>query len=430
MIMRTLLTLSDADRRYLAHVSHLAFGNPFGETGRSVRKALSKEMSPGDDALCDRVHAHLHDRLERLKQKQDNLISAYAEQDRLLLHHAVLFDCLHNARKAFDTLIAEQLQKGGQVCKVAFGTNLLDLLTRSGMARSVALHYLAIYYQTRRARYFLKTTLIGHGASMERLRHDLWNSIFTYDFSIYERFLWDRVRELSTLFVGANGSGKKTAAAAVSYCSYIPYIEKSETFAESFVNCFIPVKVAQYSGLQLESALFGHKKMAYAEALENYQGAFSRCSPFGTIFLNNICEVPFPVQARLEEVVQEHLFTPVGDQIRQNFSGRLMASAPGKIASIRSEGRLRDTLYFSLGVNTISIPSLQHRLQEDPSDLELLIVHILRKYTGQSSAQLLGPVIERMHEHVGVGYAWPGNLLELEQIVKRILMVSHYESKN
>jgi hypothetical protein len=428
--MQKTLTLSDSDRRYLTDVSLFSFGNPYGETGQAVRKVLSEETGRGTGDLYDQVHAHLHDRLERLKQKQPFFISAYAEQDRLLLHHAVLFDSLHSAHKVFDALVVEQIQKGGKVCKVEFGTKLLDRLTNSGMARSVALHYLAIYYQSRRARYFLSTTLVGNSVSMERLRHDLWNSIFTHDFSLYERFLWDRVRELSTLFVGASGSGKKTAAAAVSYCSYIPFVEKLESFSESFVGCFIPVRVAQYSGLRLESELFGHKKMAYSEALENYQGVFSRCTAAGTAFLDNICAVPLPVQARLQGVVQDHIFTPIGDQTQHHFPGRVMAAASGKIASIRTKGELREDLYLHLGVNTISVPSLQHCLQENPADLELLIVHILQKYTGQSADQLVGLVIERMHEHVGVGYAWPGNMLELEQIVKRILMVSHYESKD
>lgn len=265
---------------------------------------------------------------------------------------------------------------------------------------------------------------------MEKLRHDLWNSIFTHEFSLYERFLWDRIRELSTLFVGETGSGKKTAASVVSYCSYIPFVEKTEAFAESFVNCFVPVRVAQFSGLRLESELFGHQKKAYAEALENYQGVFSRCSAHGTVFLDNICEVPLPVQSRLKGVVQERSFTPVGDQVVQEFPGRVMAAASGKMSTIRGEGRLREDLYYFLGVNTITVPSLKQRIQEHPADLELLIIHILGKYVEQSAAQMVGLVIERMHEHVGVGYSWPGNLLELEQIVKRILMVSHYESKD
>ena len=175
--------------------------------------------------------------------------------------------------------------------------------------------------------------------------------------------------------------------------------------------------------------MFGHQKKAYTEALESYHGVFSRCSPYGTVFLDNICEVPLSVQARLEGVVQDRSFTPVGDQTVSDLPGRLMAAAPGTVTSIRAEGKLRDDLYHHLGVNTISIPSLKQCLQENPADLELLIIHILGKYTEQSATELVGRVIERMHEHVKVGYDWPGNMSELEQIVKRILMVSHYESK-
>lgn len=428
--MKSDLRLSAADRRYLTDVSMLAFGNPYGETAQNVRQALSEVNGQKSGDVYDLVHARVHARLTRLKETEAHIISAYGEQDRSLLHHAVLFDCLHTAHRAFDALVAEQLRRGTRACKVQFVAGLIERLTSSGMAKSVALHYLAIYYQMRRARYFLDMTLIGNSASMEKLRHDLWNSIFTHDFSLYERFLWNRMRELSTMFVGASGSGKKTAAAAISYCSYIPFVEKTEAFAESFIGCFFPVRVAQYSGLRLESELFGHQKKSYTEALENYQGVFSRCSANGTVFLDNICEVPLPVQARLKGVVQERSYTPVGSQIVQGFTGRVMAAAPGTLTTIRAEGHLRDDLYHHLGVNTITLPTLRQCIQENPADLELLIIHILEKYTDQSATQLVGLIIDRMHEHVGVGYQWPGNLLELEQIVKRILMVSHYESKN
>lgn len=110
--MQKTLTLSDSDRRYLTDVSLFSFGNPYGETGQAVRKVLSEETGRGTGDLYDQVHAHLHDRLERLKQKQPFFISAYAEQDRLLLHHAVLFDSLHSAHKVFDALVVEQIQKG------------------------------------------------------------------------------------------------------------------------------------------------------------------------------------------------------------------------------------------------------------------------------------------------------------------------------
>lgn len=425
--MTTRLNLSDSDRHFLADVSLLAFGNPYGETGREVRLALADGQP--DTQLCDRVHARLHTRLQELRSDGADRIAAYAEPDRPLLHHAILFDLLYRARSAFDALIREQIERGAHPCRAPFVLELVRHLTRAGMTASVALHYLAIYFQMRRARYYLEQTLTGDSPGMERLRHDLWNSIFTHDFELYERHLWDQVRELSTLFVGEPGSGKRTAAAAVSFSSYIPYREKTEAFAESFVDCFIPVRVAQYSGLRLESELFGHQQGAYAEALENYHGVFSRCSPYGTIFLDDICEVPSAVQARLLGVGQDRTFTPIGDQIRHDFPGRLMAAAPGRLAAIRQEKSIRDDLYHHLAVNTIAVPALKQCLQEKPSDLERLIEHILGRYTEQSAAKLVGMVIERMHEHVGSGYDWPGNIRELEQIVKRILMVSHYESR-
>jgi transcriptional regulator with GAF, ATPase, and Fis domain len=423
--MKTVLNLSEADRRFLADVSQLAFGNPYGDATQLVRKTLGG----GDVGTHDLAHAEVRTLLEGLRNQQALSLADYAEQDRQLLHHALLFDVLHVSCKAFDAMVVAQVDKKAQVCRAPFIASLLERMTQIGMAKSVALHYVAIYYQIRRAHYYLDNVLVGSSASMQKLRHDLWNSIFTHDFALYERFLWDRMRELTTLFIGGAGVGKRAAAAAVGYCSYIPFVDKTEVFAESFISCFTPVRVAKFSGLRLESELFGHQKMAYAEALENYQGVFSRCTPAGTIFLDNILEVPSSIQAQLLGVVQDRTFAPVGDQVTREFRGRVMAAAPGNMETVRNGGLIRSDLFYHLGVNTISIPSLKQRLQENPADLELLILHILGKFTEQSPAQLVGQIIEQMHEHVGHGYDWPGNLLELEQIVKRILMVSHYESK-
>jgi len=423
--MKTVLSLSDTDRRFLEDVSQLVFGNPYGEATRTVRETLGGRF----EEIPDRVHARVRILLDRLRGQQALSLAAYNELDRPLLHHALLFDVLHPASRDFDALVSEQLDKRTQVCRAPFISQVIDRLTQIGMAKSAALHYVAIFYQLRRAHHYLDTVLVGSSPSMQKLRHDLWSSIFTHDFSLYERFLWDKIRELPTLFVGGAGAGKRTAAAAVSCCSYIPFIEKTEAFSESFVSCFSPVRVAQFSGLRLESELFGHQKRAYDQALENYQGVFNRCSSAGSIFLDDILEVPQAVQSRLLEAVQHRTFTPVGDQVPHDFRGRLMAAAAGTVVSVRTGGQIRADLFYHLGVNTISIPSLRQRLQEHPADLEQLIQHILGRFTGQSAEDLVGRIIVQMHEHVGRGYDWPGNLLELEQIVKRILMVSHYESK-
>jgi len=423
--MKTMQDLSDTDRRLLQDVSQLVFGNPYGEASRSLGDALGGEP----ETQLDRVHARVRLLLERLRNDKALQLALYAEDDRQLLHRGQLFDLLHPTARAFDALVVEQIDKRTQVCRAPFITPLVERLAQIGMAKATALHYVAIYYQMRRARYYLDTVLIGRSASTLKLRHDLWSSIFTHDFALYERYLWDKIRELPTLFVGPAGAGKRTAAAVVACCSYIPFIEKTEAFAESFVGCFIPVRVAQFAGLRLESELFGHQKRAYDQALENYQGVFSRCSAAGSIFLDNILDVPDAVQAQLLDTVEDRTYAQLGDPTPRDFRGRLMAAAPGSVVSVRTGGQIRSDLFYHLGINTIAVPSLRQRLQEHPADLELLILHILRRFTGQSAEGLVGRIIAQMHEHIGRGYDWPGNLLELEQIVKRILMVSHYESK-
>ncbi len=105
--------------------------------------------------------------------------------------------------------------------------------------------------------------------------------------------------------------------------------------------------------------------------------------------------------------------------------------ASSKVASkeLLSSGVLREDLYYQLCVNEIHVPTLRQRFKEKPSEFELMIRHAIKRFTGQESDVLVGRVIDGMHDHIRPGYDWPGNIRELEQVVKKILLVKNYESK-
>jgi len=264
---------------------------------------------------------------------------------------------------------------------------------------------------------------------MMKLRHDLWNTIFTYDFKLYEQFLWESIRSVSTVFTGESGVGKATAARAVVCSGFVPFEDKTMTFVEPFTDFFKVVNLAQHSGVRLESELFGHQKGAYSEAVENYQGVLSRCSSYDVIYLDEISKMPDPVQAKLSSVLQFRNFTPVGGHSSQSFAGRIMASSRVSSKELVEAGQLREDLYYQLCVNEIHIPPLRQRFKELPDEFEMMIRHVIRQFTGQDSDNLVGRVIEGLHDHVRPGYHWPGNISELEQIVKKILLVRNYESR-
>ncbi len=421
--------LTTTETNFLEIIQKIAFSNPYGEECRDACLKFSNGKIPQPHELFDSAAKQVDQLLGTLRKNNNLDLAAYGESDRWLLHHGVLFVCYNRYAGRFDELILEQFRRGSQSVKVTFAADALGIMTRAGMSGEIAQRYFAFFFQLRRARYFIDSTLTGRSPSIDRLRHDLWNTVFTHDFSLYERFLWESVKTISTIFVGEPGVGKATAARAVVCSGYVPFEDKTMTFAEPFIDFFRSVNLAQYSGVRLESELFGHQKGAYSEAVESYQGVLSRCSPYGVIYLDDIAKMPETVQARLASALQQRTFSPVGSHTLQTFSGRIMASSRRSPRDLLAAGDLCEDLYYRLCVNEIHVPALRQRFKEMPSEFELMIRHVIRQFTGQDSDDLVHRVIDGMHDHVRPGYDWPGNISELEQVVKKILLIRNYASR-
>ena len=422
-------SLTTTEQNFLSTIQKIVFSNPYGHECRQACLSFSNGKIDQPSELLESASTQVDQLLGGLQKENNMDIVSYSEEDRWLLHHGVLFVCFHRYAAGFNRLIEEQFRQGSLNVKVPFATDALAIMTRAGMSNEIAQRYFAFFYQIQRAHYFINKTLIGNGPSMDRLRHDLWNTIFTHDFSLYEQFLWESVKDVSTVFVGDPGAGKETAARAVVCSGFVPFEEKTKTFIEPFTDFFKTVNLAQHTGIRLESELFGHQKGAFTEAVESYTGVLSRCSTHGVIYLNDITKMPDPVQAKLSSVLQHRTFAPVGGHSQIEFKGRIMASSKITSKELLASGVLREDLYYQLCVNEIHVPTLRPRFKEMPSEFELMIRHAIKQFTGQESDALVGKVIDGMHDHVRPGYDWPGNISELEQIVKKILLMKSYESK-
>ncbi len=421
--------LPDTERNFLTNIQKIVFSNPYGEECRQACLSFSNGKISKPLDLLESASGQVDQLLGKLKNENNMDLASYSEDDRWLLHHGVIFLCYFKYADKFDKLIDEQFRQGSLNVRVPFATDALGIMTRAGMATEIAQRYFAFFFQIQRAHYFLDKTLIGASPSMDRLRHDLWNTIFTHDFSLYEQFLWESIKSVSTIFVGEPGVGKETAARAVVSSGYVPFEEKTMTFAEPFTEFYKLVNLAQHPGVRLESELFGHQKGAYSEAVENYQGVLNRCSAYDVICLDDIEKMPDPVQAKLASVLQHRIFTPVGSHAKQTFEGRVMATSRKSSKELLATGELREDLYYQLCVNEIHVPSLRQRFKEMPSEFELMIRNVIKRFTGQESSDLVGRIIDGMPDHISPGYSWPGNISELEQIIKKILLVKNYESK-
>src|SRR5439155_22025679 len=114
-----------------------------------------------------------------------------------------------------------------------------------------------------------------------------WNNIFTHDVRCYDRYLWNRMEDFSTLLLGETGTGKGTTAAAIGRSGFIPFEEKKGCFAESFTRSFVALNLSQYPEALIESELLGDKKGAFTGAIEAHERSFSRGSHCGARFLDD-----------------------------------------------------------------------------------------------------------------------------------------------
>ncbi len=420
--------LSQEDREFFRLVAEAAFSNPFSdERAEADLKIIGQAACRNGAERIRKVMKAVADRVARLEAAGLGDVRRFAEEERGIVRIAFLFDVFHRLIEPFDRLILDQIEAGDEPLPVPFAASARDLMTRRGFSAEEFCRYFAVFYQLRRAFYFVNRGLVGRSPGMKQLRCRLWNNVFTCDILHYNDYLWDRMEDFSTLLLGETGTGKGAAAAAIGRSGFIPFSLEKGRFAESFTRSLVAVNLSQYSPALLESELFGHRKGAFTGAVDRHEGVFALCSPHGAVFLDEIGEVAAPVQIKLLQVLQERVFSPVGSHEKLRFRGRVIAATNRSLADLRRQGRFRDDFYYRLCSDVITVPTLRQRLEEDPGELEALLGHVVRRLVGRESPALVSDIRAALAKGVGENYPWPGNVRELEQAVRRILLTRRYE---
>ncbi len=405
--------------KFFKMVSEAAFSNPFSEERMEIdRRIVGGSENATWHEVLDPLLRVLEENIHELEKTESNMVRL----DEAVAV-GVLFHVFHQHMDRFDELIEQQIVTGDESCRAAFAFQCLEELVHYGFKRVDACRFVGIFYQIRRAYYFISNELIGESPCMKRFRAQLWDNIFTHDISWYVRCLWNRMEDFSTLLLGETGTGKGAAAAAIGRSGFIPYNPNAQKFEESFTRAFVSINLSQYPETLIESELFGHRKGAFTGAIEKHDGVFARCSPYGAIFLDEIGDVAAPVQIKLLQVLQERTFSPVGSHEKLRFKGRVIAATNQSIDALRREGKFREDFYYRLCSDLITVPPLRQRIRETPRELEMLATHLMQRICGP---RLQLPVVEKLKADIGKNYAWPGNVRELEQAIRRILLTGTY----
>jgi hypothetical protein len=259
-------SLAGSDREFFHWVARAAFTNPFSAERLEFDQRIAQATFRNETERALALRHAVCERVERIETQGLATLRAFAGEERELMRLVFLFEAYHVFFDRLDDLIVAQEKAGDRPVPVPFFGDLLAWLGRRGFSPDEARRFLGIFFQVRRAFYFIVHGLIGESACMRSFRLRLWNNVFTHDIRNYDRYLWNRLEDFSTLLLGETGTGKGAAAAAIGRSGFIPFDERKGTFAESFTRGFVSLNLSQYPEALIESELFGHRKGAFTGA--------------------------------------------------------------------------------------------------------------------------------------------------------------------
>ncbi|PLX19499.1 MAG: sigma-54-dependent Fis family transcriptional regulator [Candidatus Muiribacterium halophilum] len=210
------------------------------------------------------------------------------------------------------------------------------------------------------------------------------------------------------LLSGESGTGKEMAAR---------YIHENSPRKE---KAFVPVNCASLSKELLGSELFGHKKGSFTGAIEEREGKF-KAAHNGTIFLDEIGEIPLEIQAKLLRVLQEGEIEKIGEETPEKVDTRVIAATNRDLSDMVENGEFREDLFYRINVIEVPMPPLRDR-KDDVILLAEFFIEKISERIGVESKMLDDNVAKLLKD-----YNWPGNIRELRNAIERGLVLSEDE---
>jgi len=212
----------------------------------------------------------------------------------------------------------------------------------------------------------------------------------------------------TVLITGESGTGKELVSRA---------LHESSSRSE---KPFIRINCAAIPKDLIESELFGYEKGAFTGAVTRKPGRFELAHE-GTLFLDEVAEIPLEMQVKLLRAIQEQEFERVGGIRTIKVDVRLVAATNQDLEGLIQENRFRDDLFYRLNVVPVRLPALRERRE----DIRLLTTHIVTKYNERLKKNVTGFTEQAMAAFLA--YDWPGNVRELENVIERMMLLSQNE---
>jgi len=264
---------------------------------------------------------------------------------------------------------------------------VVALVERFGRERALLAENAALKKELRDLGAGRMGTMVGRSRAME---------------AVFSRIQTVAPTEATVLIVGESGTGKERVAKSV------------HDLSSRADGPFVALSCAALPESLLEAELFGHEKGAFTDAHKSKRGRFALAHG-GTMFLDDIDDMPKPVQVKLLRVLQERSFEPVGSEESVDVDIRVVAATKVPLRDEVREGRFREDLYYRINVVPIPLPPLRER----EGDVPLLVHHMIERYGGGREYRVSNATMAALSK-----YPWPGNVRELENAVQRAIALA------
>jgi transcriptional regulator with AAA-type ATPase domain len=444
--------LTSNDWRVAEAIAEIGYTNPFlPERIELEKKALGKAFVRFQSFLQYRPDCSvsgmfpnastLRDRSEQLleKMRERLLAQEYATERELVVYENLAFYQLY--ARYMSTILdlpavrfRNRPEEDILACYDAFAVDyqrFLELPERRLPSNLDRDFIFAGLFQVERAFFHIFRYIVGASPVAARLRASIWQSIFTHDMRRYQRSLYRYMGDFTTLITGPSGTGKESVAQSIAYSRFVEFDSKNRRFATNYADSLVSLNLTAIAPTLIESELFGHAKGAFTDAKTERQGYLdeARCPRWGTVFLDEIGELDAQIQVKLLRVLQNREFQRVGDPKTRKFVGKIVAATNRDLAAEMEAGRFREDFYYRLCADRIETPSLHAQLQESSEDIANFVRFLATRLLSELPEEverLTDEVVSWVNENLGPDYSWPGNIRELEQCVRSIMVRGSY----
>ena len=418
----------------------IAFANPFlPERVEFEKEALGDKFDPEtrefwswsfNDQL-DRPNNLLLERLvHELTTKLRAKISAadsVEEEDLQLYDDLALYVLYYSA-------IFNTAQNAKEICLTEFDWDKfheafeywMNIDGKKSPSYGQAAHVFAYLHQLKRAFINIFHCVIGQSLPIAQLRARIFQSIFTHDLRRYRDSLYKSMQEVTTLVVGSTGTGKELVAKAIGTSQYIPFNVKNKQFQCNSAEQFVALNLTAFTPTLIESELFGHEKGSFTGATTRRIGWLESIGTCGALFLDEIGELDLAIQVKLLRVLQNREFQRIGENKTRRFEGKFIAATNRNLMDEIEANSFRQDFYYRLCSDVIVTPSLKEQIASRSEEFEFLVDFTARRLAPDAKDELKADVMKWFSSSAMSTYDWPGNMRELEQCVRSIMIHNSY----